>query len=208
MGTPARGSLRWLRSAALAAAAVGLAAAAHLLAGGDVPGLGALSVLTLLTCLVCVLVTGRQRGVVAITATMAALQLVLHEGFMLMAPMAADPGACGHVLSEHHGHTAGALQALCGDQLVATGDHLGTSPTMLLAHTGAVVLLSAALARGERALWLLRRLLVPRLPACPLPAAPHVTPSPSTAVVLRAPTASARSFSRRGPPATPSTVLV
>jgi hypothetical protein len=87
MRSPARGALRWARSAALAVATVGLSATAHVLAGGAVPGALALGTLTLATALVCVLATARRRGVVAIVVTMSGLQAALHEGFMLLSPM-------------------------------------------------------------------------------------------------------------------------
>lgn len=205
MATPARGALRWARSASLAVATVGLAATAHVLAGGRVPGAGALAVLAVATSLVCVLVTGRRRGLAAIAATMAGLQAALHHGFMLLAPMHPADG-CAVDLG-HAQHVAGALHGLCGP-LAGSGHHvLAASPTMLLAHAGATLLLSAALAGGERALWLLGRLVAPALPRPLLTSAPRCATRLLLTVVVPNPWTSVRCLTRRGPPVPGSVVL-
>ncbi|HET8615991.1 MAG TPA: hypothetical protein VFL94_10730 [Actinomycetales bacterium] len=204
MGTPARGSLRWLRSAALTVATVGLAAVAHVSAGGHVPGVPGLSVLTLLTSLVCVLFTRRRRGLVAIASTMGAMQLVLHEGLMLLRPLGAvscGPDLDGHALL-HAGH---AVSPFCaGASAAAMTGHLhGSSSVMILAHAVATVLLAAALFRGEQALWTLRGFVARAL-------RPVTTWQPVAArrvVTLRVPVVlsawtSVRDLVRRGPPAT------
>jgi hypothetical protein len=207
MATPARGALRWARSASLTVAPVGLAASAHVLAGGRVPGWAALAVLALATSLVCVLVTGRRRGLAAIAVTMAGLQAGLHQGFMLLAPVRPIDRGCVGGLSAHAQHAAGALHGLCGPLAGHAHHELGTSPGMLLAHAGVTLLLSAALAGGERALWLLARLVAPAVLRSPLIPANRPAPLPSTAVVVPNAWTSVRCLTRRGPPPSASVVL-
>lgn len=207
MATPTRGALRWWRSAALATATVGLAATAHVLGDGDIPSVAPLAVLTLLTSLVCVIVTGRQRGPVFITVTMATLQAVLHGGFMLLGGSPMGAYACG--LSTHAQHVAGALGQCAAAQAGHLHQHLGASPGMLLAHAVATVLLASALAGGERALWALRRLVAP-LPSAPVPpmTVEAAAPVPVGAPVVLTAWTSVRDLVRRGPPVALSVVHV
>jgi hypothetical protein len=204
METPAHGLLRWVRSAAVAVATIGLAATAHGVGGGAVPGWAPLTVLTLVTVLACVVLTGRRRGTAFLAAAMTVLQVALHEGFLVLAPM-----GCGAPADMPIGHAAmheavpGALMSC-----VATGSAVSTShltAQMFAAHTLATVLLAAALARGERALWHLRRLVSPPLPRA-VPAAMGLTTEtvlPARVVVLTAWT-SVSSLVRRGPPTAPA----
>lgn len=206
METPAHGPLRWVRSAALAVAAVGLAATAHTIAGGAVPGWAPLAVLTLPTVLACVVLTGRRRGAVALVAAMTMLQVALHEGFVLLAPMGC--GGPTHVPATHaamHEAVPAALMSCVATGSAARTSHLSTS--MLAGHALATVLLATALARGERALWHLRRLVPPSLPhAAPISPGPTIqTVLPAPVVALTAWT-SVSSLVRRGPPPRPAVV--
>jgi hypothetical protein len=203
MASPAQGALRWARSAALTVATVGLAAAAHVLAGGHLPGWGVMAVLVTVTSLVGALVTGRQRGVAVIVATMAGLQVGLHEGFVLLTPMSmgsgsvtgACPGAPASHLLLH-----GGPQLLC-HALPAAGHPAHGSAWMLLAHGVAVLVLSVVLAGRERALWVLHGLVLPRFPRRPTVLANVPAHSWATTASMPSPTSASRSsLVRRGPP--------
>lgn len=200
METPAHGVLRWVRSSALAVATVGLAATAHAVAGAPVPGPASLALLTLMTVLACVVLTGCRRGLLAVLVAMTVLQVMLHAGFMLLAPMACDPP--GGVLDAHvgmHSVVPAAPMSCIATASTAASWHL--SAPMVAAHAVATVLLAAALARGERALWHLRELVTPRLPhAHPVSPSPAVEARPEATVVVLTAWTSVSSLVRRGPP--------
>jgi hypothetical protein len=205
MKTPAHGLLRWVRSAALAVATVGLAATAHTVAGGDVPGWAALGVLTLLTVLACVALTGRRRGVGSVGAAMTGLQVVLHEGFMVLSPMGCGgPTGAPMTHAGMHGTVPATVSCVVRGP-VGGASHLSVS--MLAAHGLATLLLAAALAGGERALWRLRHLVAPSLPlevaVTPEQAVPGVPPA---AVVVPTVWTSVSSLVRRGPPSVSAVV--
>lgn len=220
--SPARGRQRWARSAGLSIATVGLAAAAHALGGGHVPGWSVLVVLTLLVSLVSVLLTGRQRGFLVIVTAMGGLQLVLHQGFTLMS----YPGHLGHpdqlgypsqlggtadscgALPGHLLHQPGALRSLCTGLVLGPQDqtmHAGVA--MLVAHVVATLLLATVLANGERALWALVRLFVPVLPWAAEPVPRTRLRARSGAVVVPGVWTSVRCLVRRGPPVLAPVVL-
>lgn len=197
MQTPTRGALRWVRSAALAVATVGLAATAHSVAGGSVPGWPAMAVLAMPTTLVCVVLTGGRRGLVSLVSAMTLLQLALHEGFMVLTPT----GCHGMLPSGHAAMHSGAPITVQTCAAAATTHSSGLSLGMLAWHGVATLLLAAALACGERALWHLRELVAPALPDRGLPAVALHRPAPARSQVV-VPTAwtSVSSLVRRGPP--------
>lgn len=199
MESPARGQLRWARSAALAVATLGLAATVHTLAGGAVPSVPALAVLTLVTALACVVLTAHQRGFPSVVVAMTLLQVALHEGFMALVPMgchAADDRLSAHAGMHGALSTAGAA-CVSGH---AAGD--GLSIGMLAGHGIVTLLLASALASGERALWRLRQLVLPTLPRQIRPVLLHpVQVAEPPVMVVRTVWTSVSSLVRRGPPA-------
>lgn len=205
MITPDGGRLRLLRAGTLAVVMISLAALAHVLGGGALPGGGVLAVLLGLVLVTCLVASGRRLEGLSIGAILGGGQLALHEAFALLGTTGADAASLGHVVgSGHHavlvthagqpGSDVGAAHAVGGGH-----DHL--SLTMVLAHVLATVVTAAVLARGERALWLLAgwlapviRILLERPAHWPRPAAITVAVPRlrSAELVLAAP--------RRGPP--------
>lgn len=214
MITPDGGRLRLLRAGTLAVVMISLAALAHVLGGGALPGGGVLAVLLGLVLVTCLVASDRRLGAPSIGAILGGGQLALHEAFALLGTTGADAASLGHVVgSGHHavlvthagqaGSDVGAAHAVGVDALgmhaMGSGHHLSLS--MVLAHVLATVVTAAVLARGERALWLLAgwlapviRLLLERPAHWPRPTAITVAVPRlrSAELVLAAP--------RRGPP--------
>lgn len=186
--------MRLLRAGTLAVVMISLAALAHVLGGGALPGGGVLAVLLGLVLVTCLVASGRRLGAPSIGAILGGGQLALHEAFALLGTTGADAASLGHVVGSGH-HAV--LVTHAGQ--AGSGHHLSLS--MLLAHALATVVTAAVLARGERALWLLAgwlapviRLLLERPAHWPRPAAITVAVPRlrSAELVLAAP--------RRGPP--------
>lgn len=194
MITPDGGRLRLLRAGTLAVVMISVAALAHVLGGGALPGGGVLAVLLGLVLVTCLVASGRRLEGLSIGAILGGGQLALHEAFALLGTTGADAASLGHVVGSGH-HAV--LVTHAGQ--AGSGHHLSLS--MLLAHALATVVTAAVLARGERALWLLAgwlapviRLLLERPAHWPRPAAITVAVPRlrSAELVLAAP--------RRGPP--------
>ncbi|WP_427016314.1 hypothetical protein ACQCSX_16320 [Pseudarthrobacter sp. P1] len=204
---------RLLRSAAIGATILSLAAAAHVLAGGMLPDPLILAALAALTGLVSTVATRIRVSLPAMLGLLGAGQLALHQGFDLLSggtgPSVPMPALHDHSLSAA-AQTAAAFQqataaGMAGPAMSATtmADH-GGGFAMTAAHALATVATAVVLARGEAALWALAQWLRPLLtPAAdvvrPLPLA-HALPVPGTVAVPR-PWRYLRSHSRRGPPA-------
>jgi len=139
-------------------ASLGLALAAHVAAGGSLPGPGVLAVLALTVAAVCGVVATGERGPVSIGAAMAAVQLGVHLG--LSASTVGGPPMPDEMV----------MAWTPGDPGAAVGQPL----TMSVGHAAVGVLLTWWLARGEAATWRAVRRLVARL----LPHAHHGTTAP------------------------------
>jgi hypothetical protein len=193
--TPARGALRLGRAAVLGACCLLLSLSAHVLAGGAAPSAPALLVLAVPVACLSILVTGERAGLLRIGGTLAAAQVGLHEGFMLLAqPHCSLPAMAGHA----HGAPAGAAMSCTAAMPMA-----GPSVAMVVAHVAAAAATGLLLWQGERLIWALVTWLAVTLPQAldPLPARARRTAHP---IVVRR---SARSLTtlggvgRRGPPA-------
>lgn len=122
------------RSIAFTVACVLLAAAAHVLAGGDGPDLTSLGLAGGTVFLAALGLAGRERSHVMIATILVALQAGLHELF--------NHGAVTRaVVFEHETH----------------GQGLGLTLGMLIAHLTASLLTAWWLARGEAAIWAILR---------------------------------------------------
>jgi len=168
----ARGALRGARATVLATTALALAAAAHVVGGGTLPSLPVLALVIVPLAWGAVALTARPLGPVALTGALAASQLVLHETLMVLsaptcapgltAPassMASMAGMPGHHLavSATGACAAQAMQGMTGTSVLTGG------VAMLLAHGVATALTALLLARGERALsWLLKLVMALR----------------------------------------------
>jgi hypothetical protein len=191
--SPARGALRLGRAAVLGACCLVLSLTAHVLAGGAAPSPMALLVLAVPVACLSILVTGERAGLLRIGGTLAATQVGLHEGFMLLAqPHCSLPAMAGH------GHTAVGAAMSCTPGMPMAGP----SAVMFAAHVVAAVATGLLLWRGERLLWALVTWLAVTLPQA-LDPRPVPARRPAHPVVVRR---SARSFTtlggvgRRGPP--------
>ncbi|NAZ73823.1 hypothetical protein GTQ99_00050 [Kineococcus sp. T13] len=187
---PGHGALRVLRAGALAATVVGLAAVAHVAAGGLLPGplvLGAVGVLALSACLA---LAGRRFGARTVVLLLGGGQLLLHEVLAACSVRTVDVASHGH----HQEWVP-----LGADAVAATS----AGAAMAAAHAGATVLAAVLLLHAEGLLWSLwtwlqplRRVLLVLLrfvaPRPPRTAEPPVRPRPRSVL--------ARRVRRRGPP--------
>lgn len=211
---PGQGSLRLIRVALFALAAVGLACGAHLAGGESVPPVTAVLCVPVVMIVMNLLAASR-RGPAGLFAAMAASQVALHAAFMAAAvsgtcrlvggqamvgmPMAAGSGPQAVMdcsASMTHGAAVGA----------GAGGFMGgllPSGAMLIWHAVAALALAIMLAHGEAALWALAELLGFR----PLPIAapiglPAVRRLPVAVAVAFRPRSSVQRHAvrRRGPP--------
>lgn len=209
MQTPVRGAWRLVRAAAVASTVVGLAASAHLVAGGTLPGPVLLLALTALVLCASLLLAARRLSAPVLLAVLGAGQLGLHQAFCWFGVALAPVHPAGHHLDPAAAGTAQALHGVAaagGAAVPMTGLPM-SSPAMTAAHVLATVVAALVLARGEALLWRLWTwwrplravvLTVLRLPVLPrVPRFPALTvPRPSFVVARRVP--------RRGPPRVPA----
>jgi hypothetical protein len=197
---PAGGGVRALRAGVLAAVTLGLAAAAHMVGGGEVPGLPVLAVALGPLALGSALLTRRRLGAVALLAWLAPVEALLHGLFGATASDALATGFTGG-----HGHGAAVAGMPLTDSVgssslavVSGAGHAGAG--MLVAHAVATVLTGLALSHGERVLWLLWESLRPTLvmATVPLGRAPALVVA-GAAAGMPSP-APLRFSSPRGPP--------
>ncbi|GAA3202631.1 hypothetical protein [Nonomuraea helvata] len=175
--------LRLARAVVFATVCGAVSAGGHALAGGglvpfEVYLTGVLAALGL-----AYLIDGRERGPAAVLAATVGTQMLLHQLFERLAPVAGAGAG--------HGHPA---------------------PGMALAHLTVAALTAWWLHRGERALWLMIRLyagpppLIRLLTAAPAaPATPSWRPVTSDLPVYAGRTVSG-AIHRRGPPGGPGHV--
>lgn len=171
-----------------------LSLTAHVLAGEAAPSLVALLVLAVPVACLSTLVTGERAGLLRIGSTLAATQVGLHEGFMLLAqPHCDQPAMAGH------GHTAAGAALSCTPAMQMAGP----STVMLTAHVAAAVATGLLLWLGERVLWALVTWLAGALPQA-LDPLPGPAGRSARTVVVRRSTPSLTTLGgvgRRGPPA-------
>ncbi len=186
-----KGAGRLARSAAFAGAAVALALAAHVGAGGRAPGPGMIALCTLVTAIVFMALTGRRLGRTTTMVSLGLLQVALHTTFS---------AATGASPTDHYASVCGHAHLLShGVMPAGTPMHMG--PLMLLTHVGATVALGMLLSHGEALLWSLSAYVGLRLPRPgPAPALWH-TPAPRVGPATPVIAAVDPVPCRRGPPA-------
>jgi hypothetical protein len=214
--------LRALRALPFATVCTVVSAAGHELASGMQVPLRLVLLGWAAVWAAATLLAGRERGLVAITAALAAGEFGLHELFHLggHAAMAASGHGSGSAAGDllcgplPHGTTAAQVLAAAGldphAYLAAAAAHGpgGLTPAMIAGHTLAALVGGWWLRRGERAVWRLLRarvlaplrlLLAVLTGGAPEPAAPPRVfggePATPVAVLLR------HAVVRRGPPA-------
>ncbi|MGX1701415.1 hypothetical protein [Microbacterium sp. NPDC055357] len=180
---------RTLRGAAASAVATWTAAVSHTVGGGEAPAPLLLLVITILAVPVAVALAGRRLGLVRLSLTVLAAQVLLHVAF------AATAGTGGTVLGHVHGRT---MTFGPGAASVAP------DVAMLIAHVAAAIFTVALLHRGERMLRALGRGIA-RLVALPsevvIPSWPAVRTRAARRRVAPLRRLLTDVVSRRGPPA-------
>ena len=194
-----RTPFHFLRAAAVSAGILTLAAGAHVLGGGDLPGPGILLAVLALTGLAATTATRFRLNVAAMTALLGAGQLALHEIFTAFSA----PGLATGALAADGHHASGAAAPAMGSAAHLHGTDSAEGTLMLMAHIVATAACALLLAKGEDALWALAAWLRPlvRLPEAIAPdagTAPAV-PGPPPVSPFR-PWRNLRQDSRRGPP--------
>lgn len=198
---------RLLRTSLVGTTILGLAAGAHVMAGGALPPAPIMAAILALHLMLTTFATKFRLSLPAMMALLLTSQLVLHRAFDALSHSAhaAAPTAAGHGAMHSEAYTATMLaQAtpLAG-QTAEIINHASMSGIMMAAHLTASVLTAALLAYGEHALWALANWLRPlyqRAAVVHLFPAPH----PGTAIaprpLPRLPWRNLRPDTRRGPP--------
>jgi len=209
---------RLLRTVLVGATILGLAAGAHVAAGGVLPAPFIMAALMALHMLCSTAVTKFRLGLPAMLAVLATSQLVLHQAFATLSvtvPSVSMPAGMHDHTQSSQAQAAAILQsvalapagspALSGMDLMHHGMGTGSpmSGWMLAAHGAATLATALLLAHGENALWALANWLRPlyRSPAAVLrlparQARPAVPPLPLPSLPWR----NVRPDTRRGPP--------
>ena len=201
-----------VRAGILGSASLLLAAGAHLIGGGQLPGLPVLAFLVLMAAPVVLFVTARRCRLPRVLTALGVEQVLLHAALSVTAG-ASTCGVSVVTASGHHaivvtGGTCGSISATGAAHMPPAGlppgsmAHLMGSWPMLAAHLVATLLTAAVLARGEAALWALADRIVPRSLPSARPVAVEARPAGPGAAVL-GPVLSwwADGTSPRGPPA-------
>ncbi|MFQ4149513.1 hypothetical protein AAGW05_12575 [Arthrobacter sp. LAPM80] len=204
---------RLLRTALVGSTVFGLAAGAHILAGGTLPALPIMAAILALHIMCSSIATNFRLTLPTMVALLASSQLVLHKGFELLSNGNHIGTVAGTVGPEntHLGHHAMSTDAYASAMMAQTvpgvdaaGHAVEMSGWMLAGHVVATLAAAALLAYGENALWSLAHWLRPlyrraavvlELPA--KQARPGVIPRP----LPRLPWRNLRPNTRRGPPA-------
>ena len=198
---PLAGTARVVRVVALGGCTLLLAAGAHTLGGGALPGAGALSAYGLVLGLLGVVFTNRRLRFPTLLAILTLQQAGLHLLFHASSAVhGCDLSGAAHPdLSMPGMSTTGCGATTATDLASGLGMWMGWP--MLLAHLGATLLTAALLARGEVWCWRLGQRVIraagfgarqrPALGAAP-------TPSPTVASVF--PVRESDPGAPRGPP--------
>lgn len=206
MRTAARAPFHALRSAIVATTIVALAAAAHVVAGGQLPAPAILFAFLALTGLVTTTATRLKLNLFAMTGLLGAGQVVLHEAFAAFSAPDRGPaaGAVNSAIATHAHHAVVGTIPIPADHLQLHQLDSALALSMLIGHALATLACSLLLARGEDALWALAAWLRPLVqlpaPVSPRPAAARVLP-PRTDGAIPLPWRNLRRDCRRGPPA-------
>ena len=209
---------RLLRTTVMGATILGLAAAAHVVAGGTLPAPAIMAALLALHILFTTVATKFKLTLPVMMALLVSSQAVLHQGFESLShgtPTLLGPGA---EALNHHGmsaeaHDSAALVAAFAPGLATPGlapsgmeilSHSGPlAGWMWAAHLAAALATAGLLAYGENALWSLANWLRPIYQCATAVLVVPVQSVPSSVVprpLPRLPWRNLRPNTRRGPP--------
>jgi hypothetical protein len=211
----ARAPFHSLRAAMVSAMIVTLAAAAHVVGGGELPAPGIMAAVLALTGMAATAATRLKLNFAAMAALLGTGQLVLHEAFSAFSSPAGpgQPAGTGQYPGHHTAFAPLTGLPLTGGPLDAAGsaaahlhqfDSAWAAGLMLAGHALATVGCALLLAKGEAALWSLAAWLRPlvQLPEAAMPdavAAPAAAGWPADSAPL--PWRNLRADCLRGPPA-------
>jgi hypothetical protein len=167
---------RFPRAVAVTAAIFALAAAAHVFAGGSLPGPAIAAALMVLTFAPVMILTRALISAPVMAVVLGSSQVVLHGAFNALSMSAGFSPAAGE-------HLHGAGSAVPAAASLMAGHTAEPAVPMLVLHAAATLLAALVLARGEATLWalaawwrplirLLTGILIHSLP--PFPAWPDV----------------------------------
>ncbi len=203
MSLPTRGFLRGFRAASLGVVGFVLALVAHVGAGGATPRPVVLFLLAGPITLAAVLLTRVRLSPVHVAVSLAAMQVVLHEAFMLGAQADCLVAASGVPASGHMG-PGGRPSIECAAGLATHEMGQGSvfaAAAMVGAHIVATLVMAALLAYGEQVLWFLAGCVrAPRLLRVCLPELMAVRAVRSSAHHLLRVRFADGGVGRRGPP--------
>lgn len=208
---------RLLRTTLLGSTILGLAAGAHLVAGGSLPALPIMAVILALHLLCTTIATAFRLTLPTMIALLASSQFVLHQGFELLSHgnhAGAMAGTAGASAAGHAGHHALSAEAYAASMMadatapgivdLSSAHAAQLSPLMLAAHIAATLAAAGLLAYGENALWSLTQWLRPLFrSAAVVPVVPvqRTRPGLRPRPLPRLPWRNLRPDTRRGPPA-------
>jgi hypothetical protein len=189
---PAQAPLRFLRSGVITGSGIGLAAAAHTAAGGHLPPVQVLFLLTALCMAPVTMLSNRRFGLPAILGILTAAQAALHAAFAAFSgPASSCSGSSVAAYGHHQAAAVPGCAAIPAAELTANALAGLPGPAMAGAHVLAVAFTALLLARGEAALWQLMAWLAPLAtllnpvmprPVCRIPAlSPEAVALPATA---------------------------
>jgi hypothetical protein len=191
-----------LRSAVVTVFVLGLAAAAHMGAGGRLPPLPLLVLFAVLVMAPVIALSRRRLSLPVLGGVLATGQTILHLAFTSLSGPGTQCGPAGLAAHSHHQPEAVPDCVLTGATGIADTVSSGVgSGGMTSAHVLATALTALFLARAEAALWQLRAWLRPlthTLQPSPLPGT-FTVPTPVPASRPR-PVPATRVTAPRGPP--------
>lgn len=210
---------RLLRTTLVGSTVLGLAAGAHLLAGGTLPVWPIMAAILALHIMCSTVVTKFQLTLPTMVALLAGSQIVLHKGFDFLSHSAhlAETAGTNNVTAQalsHHAMSAEAHAATMLAQATSTGvpgvtsfeaiSHSGVmSGWMLVAHVVSTLAAAGVLAYGESALWALARWLRPLYRCAAVVLVPPARAARAGVIprpLPRLPWRNLRPDTRRGPP--------
>ena len=194
-----------LRTTVVGATVMGLAAGAHLAAGGTLPVAPVMAALLAIHILCSSIATKFRLRLPAMTVLLASSQLVLHESFDALSHGARLTGAPGNGMSADAQTAAMLAHAFPAVNVNAEAMVHASHMTgwMMAAHAASTLAAAGLLAYGENALWSLANWLRPlyRRAAVVLLLPPRTTvPGIVVRPLRRLPWRNVRPNTRRGPP--------
>lgn len=169
---PSRGRVRLLRWAALGGSSMALAAAAHLIGGGRLPGVGVLTLAGALVGLVALTATVRRLRFPVLLGVLGAEQLGLHYLFSVASTLSPVGCVMTHGVATHQAVSVGGAGVLScalapGGAAPAMTSGSTADALMLAGHVLATLATAWVLARGEAWLWRLTERVIVAAAAAP-----------------------------------------